>query len=358
MGLTADLAATRLHVLPVAVPGRPLLHLHARAAVRARGWVLAASPADADVLLVCGAADGELAEAVDRVWQQVPAPRARRRVTEEAEIADALDSAARVVGDVAAQREALRSTPQPGDPEPAHRHDEHEQHGEQEHDGGTDHHEDHEGMEHDGHGGMDHGGMSMDGPAGIPLASGWEGDRDGLEMDVLAFRLGPVLPDWPAGLVVDCTLSGDVVASASARLLPGDAEEEPREAGGFVQAVERAARLLRLAGWTPPALRLERAIDAALAGAPGADGARVVRAVAHRVARSALLAWSLRGTAVDVRARLLVILGDAERAALGEPPVDAPLDPDALAASLSGRTLTVAGLVVAAAGAVQAVARA
>ncbi len=48
-------------------------------------------------------------------------------------------------------------------------------------------------------------------PAGISLAGGAE-DRDGLEMDVLHLPLGPVLPHWPAGLVVRCVLHGDVVA--------------------------------------------------------------------------------------------------------------------------------------------------
>lgn len=341
MGLTADLAATRLHVLPVAVPGLPLLHLSARAAVRVRGWALAATPADADVLLVCGPVAGELAEAVDRVWRQVPAPRALRRVETAAELAGALDSAARVVADVGAQREALRrAVEQVQVVRAPHEHVQRAQVLQRE-----------SSMERADDGTVAGEGGSMPGPAGIPLADGWDGDRDGLEMDVLRLRIGPVLPDWPAGLVVDCALSGDVVVDAAARLLPAPVAEP--EDGGFAQACERAARLLRLAGWAPPALRLERALDRVLAGAPAADAVREVRRVAVRVSRSALLRWGLRGAAVDVRARLLVILGDAERAALGEPPVDAPLDPDALAGSLVGRGFAEARLLIAAAGPVE-----
>ena len=62
------------------------------------------------------------------------------------------------------------------------------------------------------------GDMNMDmdmSPSGIPLAEGGD-DRDGLEMDVLHLPLGPVLPHWPAGVVLRCTLQGDVVVAAEA----------------------------------------------------------------------------------------------------------------------------------------------
>ena len=83
-------------------------------------------------------------------------------------------------------------------------------------------------MDHGGHGmdhgGMDHGDMEMS-PGGIPLAEGGE-DRDGLEMDVLHVRLGPVLPHWPAGLVLRCSLQGDVIAEAQAELVDGPALQD------------------------------------------------------------------------------------------------------------------------------------
>ncbi len=44
---------------------------------RARGWALAASPADADLLVVCGRPDDALAEPVATAFGQLPGPRAR-----------------------------------------------------------------------------------------------------------------------------------------------------------------------------------------------------------------------------------------------------------------------------------------
>src|SRR5260370_29378823 len=47
-------------------------------------------------------------------------------------------------------------------------------------------------------------------------------DRDGLRLDQLHVPLGPVLPDWPAGLVVHLTLQGDVVQHAEVQAVgPG-----------------------------------------------------------------------------------------------------------------------------------------
>ncbi|GAA4735902.1 hypothetical protein GCM10025783_02380 [Amnibacterium soli] len=106
MGLSASLALLRVHVLVVELPGRPLLRLRAEAALRARGWVVVTDPEDADLVLVCGAPHPEVAAAVDALWARVPLPRARRTVRAEADLADVLDSAARVIGDDALQREA------------------------------------------------------------------------------------------------------------------------------------------------------------------------------------------------------------------------------------------------------------
>src|SRR5699024_7110981 len=103
-------------------------------------------------------------------------------------------------------------------------HNGHEDHSQMDHSGhgshgGMDHsgHGSHGGMDYSGHGG--HGGMDM-APEGISLAQGGQ-DRDGLEMDVLHLPLGPVLPFWPAGLVLDCSLQGDVVVDAAASVVDG-----------------------------------------------------------------------------------------------------------------------------------------
>ncbi|GAA2752598.1 hypothetical protein [Amnibacterium kyonggiense] len=105
-GALASLALLRVHVLVVGLPGYPVLRLRAEAAVRARSWVVTTAPADADLLLVCGTQDPEVAAAVDALWWRVPAPRARRTIGSAEELEDALDSAARVLGDRELQRRA------------------------------------------------------------------------------------------------------------------------------------------------------------------------------------------------------------------------------------------------------------
>ncbi|MGT2426419.1 hypothetical protein [Amnibacterium kyonggiense] len=105
-GALASLALLRVHVLVVGLPGRAVLRLRAEAAVRARSWVVVTAPADADVLLVCGAPEAEIGAAVDALWWDVPAPRARRTIGSADELEDALDSAARVLADRELQRRA------------------------------------------------------------------------------------------------------------------------------------------------------------------------------------------------------------------------------------------------------------
>ena len=313
MGLIAALAVLRAHVLVVEVPGRPLLRLRAEAAVRARGWRLASSPADADLLLVCGTPSGELAEALDRVWSQVPFPRARRAVTAADAVEPALDGAGRALGDDALQRRSAAAAAAAAAERP---------------DPGRGMHE------------------HMAGPGGIPLAGGSEADRDDLEMDVLHLPLGPVLPDWPAGLVVDLVLSGDVVLAAEARLLPAEAAdpdvlEAPERR--LVLDLDRAATLLRLAGLPGAAARVERAITALLGGAEPDRVLPAVRRLARRLHASATLRWTLAGEG-DAAARLVGLLR--------QDPAPAPvpvLDPEGLAAALVGRGLASVRLRVAAA---------
>ena len=128
-------------------------------------------------------------------------------------------------------------------------------------------------------------------PGGIPLAQGGE-DRDGLEMDVLNVRLGPVLPHWPAGLVLRCSLQGDVLVDARAQLL----DETGHQDGGSVGAARRLdsiAALLALAGWDGAAAEARRLRNAALEDEE-AWGPRVDR-LRRKVRRSWTLRWSLRG---------------------------------------------------------------
>ena len=94
MGLTTRLrrlAVRRLHVLVVEAPGAFDVRVRAEQACAARGWVLASAPADADALLVCGAADDALTDALENVWAQLPGPRARAAVLQAVDLDHALD---------------------------------------------------------------------------------------------------------------------------------------------------------------------------------------------------------------------------------------------------------------------------
>lgn len=364
-------------MLVVGVPGHDLARMRAEAAVTARGWVLAASPAEADVLLTVGLPADELAARIDQVWQQVPRPRHRVDLTDPVELPGALTLAQQALeagGDPEPLPEASESDQAAGHAE-SHgmesglhgmAHDSHEMsHGP--HDSHESDHGGHGagGMGHGsmdmGHGshGMDHGSMDMSGPGGVPLAGGFEGDRDGLEMDVLHLQLGPVLTDWPAGLALTLTLSGDVVVKASARALPAAAvaapDPLPAAEQSAVQRLDRAQVLLRLAGWDAVAERTRRLRDALLGGASLAELVPAIERIRRRVAGSRLLAWNLRSAspatageddAETVRRRLV---GWLDSAAGGHGQGDeAPLRSEELAAALQGRSLAAVRLLVAA----------
>ncbi|WP_231251894.1 hypothetical protein [Nocardioides furvisabuli] len=129
-------------------------------------------------------------------------------------------------------------------------------------------------------------------PGGIPLAEGGE-DRDGLEMDVLQVRFGPVLPHWPAGLVLRCSLQGDVIVEAQAELVDGAARQED-DVIGPARGIDNIASLLALTGWDDAAAEARRIRDTALEPGDGAAGSDLER-LRRRVRRSWTLRWSLRG---------------------------------------------------------------
>ena len=255
MGVIASLAALRVHVLVVELPGRPVLRLRAEAAVRARGWIVVREPVDADVLLVCGTPRAAIAEAVDALWWDVPSPRARRTVRAAADLPEVLDSAARVLADGALQRRAAADL----------------------------------------------------GEAPPPPPPG---------------RFGPLRPDWPAGLTLDCAAGSDGrIVAVGTRRSADEPEDDPVPAAAL--AVADAARLLRMAGWASPALRLDRVVDLLLAGVPSERLARRLRSVAGLVRRSGTLRVVLAREApsVDARARVLALLAAA---LAGEGPPPAP----------------------------------
>ncbi|WP_278255428.1 hypothetical protein [Nocardioides convexus] len=159
------------------------------------------------------------------------------------------------------------------------------------------------------HGDMDHGDMDMS-PGGIPLAEGGE-DRDGLEMDVLNVRLGPVLAHWPGGLVLRCALQGDVITEAEAVLLDNALHVEvPHGGAPSVVTARRADNLvdlLALSGWDDAAAQARLIRDQLLEDGEEAAVSVAVARLVRRVRRSRVLRWSLRGirplTEADLRRR-------------------------------------------------------
>jgi hypothetical protein len=420
MDLTAALlrfTARVPHVLIVGVPGHPELHLDVEEALRLRGWPEATGPADTDVLIVAGRAGPELREVVDALWRQIPAPRVRVELADDATPADLEDTLATIPPQLADARLAAaasdpaddRATDDAGDGHEQHHsghehggdeadehdpgehaagesgdgHDQrHDGPGEHAHDAGAGEHTGHDGHtdhdqhtpdgtraadesepgahgehdaghgEHDGgHGGghHDHHHMDMPLPGGLAMADVAD-DRDGLALDVLHVALGPVLPEWPAGLVVDAELQGDVIASATARVLDAGEPRPPAPARvtAAVRDLDALARILAIAGWPGPATRARVLRDQLRRGEPVADLARLARTVR----RSRLLRLMLRDVApsggVDVadllEQRLLRIEARAAGAPVDDPERPGPAD---LGACLAGAEFAAARLLIA-----------
>jgi hypothetical protein len=281
MDLTAVLlraAAARPRVLLATMPvAGTRVRLAAEREFAVRDFPVALTPADADLLLVAGPRCPALDEAVDRLWQDMPAPRARVRAERAGEVAGALVAGCARLADAAGQRAGLLAAA-----------------------GGHDH----GAGSHDA---ADGGGDEHQMPAGLPMAEQGP-DRDGLALDRLHVPLGPLLADWPSGLTLRLTLQGDVVQEAGiepttpfptaaapsfwsepwARAIAG----ERVEAGG---GARRLARLLAVAGWPAAATAARRLRDDLLTGA-AADAVRPrARRLAARVGRSRTLYWLTRG---------------------------------------------------------------
>jgi hypothetical protein len=295
MGVTSVLArwaSANVHVLIVEVPGGDQLRMLLETELDRRGWTVALSPADADLFAVCGVPGKELRAASDFLWNQMPGPRSRVAVTTELALPALLDAAVAHLVDDSLQRAEARARSRSTAAETP-----------------KSHIQEHESVSHEG---MDHGDMDMQGPGGIPLAGGGD-DRDGLEMDVLNVPLGPLLPHWPAGLVVDCVLQGDVIVSAQARILdapfaPGCAPNKessqvkmPDEDAHqrTVRLCDHASNVLALAGWQTAAQEARRLRNDLLSNdvpqeAHATNSATAIDRLRRRVERSMLLRWSLK----------------------------------------------------------------
>jgi hypothetical protein len=364
--LLASAATARAHVLVVEAPGRWQIRAALERALTRRGWRMAESPADADALAVCGEPGPELTAVVQRVWDQLPGPRVRLEVLDAGDVESALEEAAAALLDTARHREDPRQRPVRPDLGSDQGDDQGEDHGEH-------HQADHHDMDM---GGEADGGMDMDmAPDGIPLAEVGE-DRDGLEMDVLHVRMGPVLPHWPPGLVLRCSLQGDAIVGAEASVVDGYPERGSADAASSTDAATSAARrcdavagLLALAGWADAAVQARRARDALLSGEDTADAVLRLERLQRKVARSWLLRWSLRSVRPlsetdlrehglptrlrgDTHDRLLAMIAHA-RALVGEttrPQRDEDVPLTAVPRLVTGLDLATARLVIASLG--------
>lgn len=298
-------ALSRPHVLLVDPPGSRTLRWQVEAELDRRGWLVANSPADADLLLVLGEPGPQLAAAIDVLWSQIPGPRHRHDLRNAHGLGAQFDSALTSLFQAPEDRSHedqqvfLQGQGQTGPQDAEHRG------GHMEHGGGHDHRADHDTGdtrqhaghdEHEGQGGhrdhhMHHGGVV----AGLPMAS-TAPDRDGLELDALQVSLGPVLPGWPTGLVLTGSLHGDVLTGAEVSWLdprPGGSSHEPESAA----ALDSLARFLQVAGWPLAVRRACAARDYLLAADEGAAqrGRDTAARLARTVRRSRMLRWSVRG---------------------------------------------------------------
>lgn len=332
-GMALRAVAARPHVLLAATPGGAAARVAAESHLRRRDWPLASTPAQADVLFVAGPDCPALEAALQRLWQDMPAPRTRVRARDADEVTDALD-AARGNLRLRPGRPTVRRRGSPPAGSDAHRqHDRHAPGGQDAHDGhGSGDHEgqDEHGSGEHGHGG--HGGDTAEMPGGLPMAEQGE-DRDGLTLDRLHVPLGPFLADWPAGLVVRMVLQGDVVQRADLEEPPPPAAApahpfwtrpwlraaagEPVSTGEAVRRraaahLDSLGRLLGVAGWPVEATRARRLRDDLLDGAPAAVVAPRLEPLARRVGRSRTLYRLTRGMGV-------VTTADAEAAGVSGP---------------------------------------
>ncbi|GAA4750735.1 hypothetical protein [Actinomycetospora chibensis] len=330
-------AAARPHVLIIGGLGTDRLRARVEQEVARRGWPVASAPADADVVVVIGRPGPELRAVIDGVWTGVPAPRSQIWITDEDEVSSALDDSVQELADLAAQRAHAPRSGLPAihtgvfPPEQGHDiseqsgHDEPGEHGHHHHDGG------------------------MELPGGLAMADLGE-DRDGLALDQLHVPLGPVLPEWPSGLVVDIVLQGDVIQEARSRFLDDVAavERQPDAA----RALDSAARVLALSGWEGPAARARGLRDVLLFG--GGETVRILEELddlRRRVRRSRLLRWVLRSAGAG-RSEVLEALDDkllSARAAVAGAGAEAPVATDlpSLDARLVGVEFAAARLIVA-----------
>ncbi len=210
---------------------------HHAQALRAHELVrLVPTPRHATVLLVAGTIHDAAREALDRVHDQLPHPRAVVTWDEIAVADDVVDVVDAVASEIVGR--ADRVTADPSTSSPSRLPDE-------------------EPNEWRGVGPFGQGGEGMMGgtPYGRAMAMTAD-DRDGLSLDRLDLRLGPFLGQLPGGLVADVALQGEVIQSI---------EFACTGSASFVTA-DRALPVARRLLWLSHALHVQ-GLDAFAVGA-------------------------------------------------------------------------------------------
>lgn len=278
---------------------------------------LVPSPRHASVLLAAGRFPGPMGEALNRVHDQLPAPRATVWWTADADAGRpaALGDAAVVTGPdpvdhiVAAHRALLLghapSTPDVGANVPPN--------------------------EFVGRGENGHGGEGMMGgvPYGRPMAMTAE-DRDGLALDRLPVALGPFLPGFTNGLQATVALQGGIVQELSLHVLELGEGRSLDDLAGEAPTPWRSRRR-----WLSEAMRVGGLEALAVRTAQAVRQEDEATSVVRLVRRSGLLrSWSGIGAldGIDAASRLAGALDSSGPSPAG--PADVPLD--RLAASLVG----------------------
>lgn len=309
--------------------------------MRERGWPQALSPAAANLLLFCGTDASNLGAVVDRVWDQLPQPRARAELPTPEDLGPVLDRAAEQLTNV--HRQCANVDP----PDLGHGHDAGKTadadvpsaavgdtggHGTL--------HAGHAGMHssdagpHGSHVGLHGSDMDMELPGGLLMADRGP-DRDGLILDRLHVPLGPALPDWPPGLLLRLVLQGDVVQEVTVEVI-GSAAGSYWDASPTIPArhwqaaatLDSLQRLLSVAGWPAAAMTARRLRDDLLTGVTPESIGTVWSSWDRRVRRSRTLRWSTDRLGArrdgDVTARVVCWLDIAAAAWTGHRPPRVP----------------------------------
>lgn len=274
---------------------------------------LMVSPRHASILLVAGTIPDGCVDALSRIHDQLPHPRATlawrygsdeaaRAGADEGAVTKASDPVPALLGlhrSLLEGRHASESSLLPDEPPSPWR----------------------------GKGPFGQGGEGMMGgrPYGRPMAMTADDLRDGLALDRLELTLGPFFPPFPPGLALEIALQGDVVQAATVVRAPfpqplptvlGRVLREPVPRAELEEArarllLRRAARTLRVAG--AEALGT-RALGLSVASRPRSRGVRRLRSMLRRGGSLAALEGVGERSGFDVGGRLRSWIGSAERA--------------------------------------------